>query len=258
MMRCLVTFLLELSAFLLMGAWGGNGDLSRVLCSRNALPESEAVARIDSVLHADAHNAKKLLQLLNEAEKLLASPGEPSHNEVLWLHTLEAVAQSHALSDTQKMRPKALLDIARRNAPGSTAAELTLMRDNGEELSLSQLKTQLVLLYFNDPDCEACQFVKQRLDTTQLLREMAQKGMLTVVAVYTGDDVELWQKNKVPEYVLNTHDHNFAIENDEAYVIPTVPLFYLLDSHRTVLLKNEPSLNRVIEKIKATQPQGGS
>ena len=49
----------------------------------------------------------------------------------------------------------------------------------------------------------------------------------------------------MPPFVTDTWNYTQKIFDEETYVLPSTPLFYIVDSNMTVLMKNEASLNRV-------------
>lgn len=184
-----------------------------------------------------------------DAREMLWNIESPSHNEPLMHALLEMAVTCGGYTDDQRMRIDALLDVARVNPVGGKAANLRWLTDDGAEGQLYNISTPLTLIYFNDPDCIACHKVKERLDTCQTLRRLVEQRKLTLVAIYPYGDTDLWLQDIYPDYVLNARDHLAAIENYEAYILPSMPLFYLLDAYKTVIIKNEPSLNRVLEYI---------
>ncbi len=92
------------------------------------------------------------------------------HDEELHILVLRALLDNPCLSDTDKIRPRYLLEIAMKNRPGDVAADFTVTCRDGRRRQLSGIKADYVLVYFNDPDCEDCRRVKadQRLTREQV------------------------------------------------------------------------------------------
>lgn len=184
-------------------------------------------------------------------EQRIARPFDNAAAEDSCLDLLKDLKNGKFLSVDDKMRLPYLAEEVQKNRIGTRAANVELVTADGTTLSLlDSTSAQLTLVYFNDPDCDACQQVKQRLDTCSLLRHQAQAGILRVLAIYTGDNEVLWRNSHMPNYVLNCWNQDQSIDGDETYFLPSLPQFYLLDSSNRVLVKNQPSLNRIIDAVK--------
>lgn len=185
----------------------------------------------------------------------LADPTGDDHDESALYELLSATLAADAkLSSGDRAWCEAMLADAAKNRPGQECADLEYETAEGARGHLHGISTPLTLLYFNDPDCFSCLKVKERLDTCATLRELVTTHELTVVALYTGDDTARWLNEEYPDYVVNAVDSNRAVEEEEAFVLPTMPLFYLLNEEHRVVLKNEPSLNKVLQAIATRSP----
>lgn len=209
---------------------------------------------VDSLLHALSGNPAAYWEVVRTAEEHYAVPADPQHDEEAYVAVLRHIVSDTTLASDKKTRYELLLADALKNRPGTTACDFAFVTIDGATGRLHDIATPLTLVYFNDPDCDACRKVKLRLDTCSTLRALSRERVLTVLAVYTGDDDALWQREAFPDYVVNAHDAARAIDDEELYILPSMPLFYLLDSKKTVIVKNEPSLNRILEAIAANNP----
>ena len=225
--------------------YGLNVDkLNLLLSQTEKLPRDNAELVLRTTLTALQQNPKGYHKALEVIERL-GDPADSLHCEPLYLLGLQHAVESSALTASEKTRPQALLASAKKNAVGTAAADLALTDRNGKAFRLSDISAPFVLLYFNSPDCDACQQVKQQMESSATLRKAVDDGRLKVVAVATGCKEKQWKKAVYPDWVINGFDKSGQIEQDDVYVLPTQPLFYLLGAERTVLLRNEPSLTRV-------------
>ncbi len=222
--------------------------LSALFALMLALWPRVAVA-VDVVSPLDFSSRKACLGSLDYAERHLGNPADPEHDERAFLQVLERVCASPMLNADDKLRAGLLLEQAQKNRVGAAAASFDFVTLEGEAHSLNDYHSQFTLIYFNDPDCDACQRVKARLDTCSVIEHMVHNGGLTVIAVYTLDDEKAWRSTTYPAYMVNGWNKSQSIDNDELYVLPSMPLFYLLDVDKKVVLKNEPSLNVVLETL---------
>ena len=248
MKRTFLASVLLLAANVLASAQFTGIDLDRLemlLMQLSDFPQDNATLIVESTLKTLSTDPKSYRRAVAACDRL-GDPADSLHNEVLYLTTLESVCRDYVLSASELARPKALLAIARKNAIGTAATDLTLTMPDGSTRQM--LGGKLTLVYFNDPSCESCEQVKANIAANETLQAFVTDGSAEVVAVCTTDE-KSWRNTTYPEWVVNTIDRGRAIENDEAYVLPTMPLFYLIAPDGTVLLKNEPSLKRAVTAL---------
>lgn len=204
----------------------------------------------------DYSSRRACLSTLQWAETHLADPADTAHNEALYVQVLQQLVQTDQLSADDKLRPQLLLDDALKNALGTQAADFSYVTSDGTMHRLSELdSTAATLIYFNDPDCEACARVKARLDTCSALRKLVREGKISFLAIYPYAEGALWLQTDYPDYIINGWNKDQEIDEQQTYVLPSMPLFYLLDEHKRVILKNEASLNRTLQKVREITAQ---
>ncbi|MDO4970896.1 MAG: hypothetical protein Q4E41_02250 [Bacteroidales bacterium] len=199
--------------------------------------------------NVDFSNKKEALKALAEAEATLGNPLSVDHNEEKFVELLKAISINDALSETDKMRPKLLLEEALKNHVGTKAHDIEYITPDDSTHYISESLSPLTLIYFNDPDCDACEMVKERLDTCSILKTMVKERKLEIIGIYTLNDEQSWRNTDFPDYIINGWNKNQEIEFKETYLLPTLPLFYLLDSDKKVLLKAEASLSKVLNYL---------
>ena len=220
----------------------------KTLATIEAMPRMGAKAEMRKWLDATAQAGKKQYNaLIASLEEMLSEPTWDYHNEELFALAIEHAATASCLSETERLRPKSLLEVVRKNAPGTVAHDINYETLNGSRHRLSDFTTPYTLIYFNDPECLSCAKVKERLDTTTLLQNMVNDSTLTVVGIYPLDNVKEWKAESFPSYIINGWDCEQKVDVELTYDLMTMPLFYLLDRDKRVILKNEASLNRVIK-----------
>lgn len=193
---------------------------------------------------------KSCERAISEMEKRLNAPFASAQAEDSCLYILEQVMNSGVLSETDKILPQFMIETLNKNRVGTQAHDIEFITANGETHKLSEYSTPFKLIYFNDPDCDACRLVKTRLDTTAFIKQLVEQQSLTIIAIYTLNDKNAWEKNSMPQYIVNGWDRSQTIENEELYSLPTLPVFYILDASNTVKVKNEPSLNNIMGYLK--------
>ena len=87
---------------------------------------------------------------------------------------------------------------------------------------------------------------------------MVNDSILTVVGIYPYENTNEWRQESFPDFIINGWDYKQQVEGEETYDLMTMPLFYLLDRDKRVLLKNEASLNRVLKVLNTLKGIEGS
>ena len=222
----------------------------QALADIEAMPRDKAIIEMTKWLDGTAKTGSKdYKKLIASLEEMLSEPTWNYHNEELFALVIEHAATASCLNDNERLRPKMMLDVTRKNAPGDVVNDIGYETIDGTHGKLSEIATPYTLIYFNDPECLSCFKVKERLDTCTTLKNMVSNSMLTVIGIYPYDNVEEWHLEPFPDYIINGWDYEQEIEGQQTYDLMTMPLFYLLDHDKRVILKNEASLNRVLKAV---------
>jgi hypothetical protein len=203
---------------------------------------------------------KAYRQMMELAERRFSDPADPIHNESLYLAVLKHVTEHFVLSGAEKEKQRLLYEGAKKNMQGSIATDFDYVTPKDKTVRhLKELKADYILIYFNNPDCESCETVKERLANNELINKLVNEKKLIVLGIYPYDDEKLWKKANYPKMMINGWNKSRQIENNELYDLPTLPCFYLLDKDYKVLIKNEGSLNKVeamLQSITGAQETG--
>lgn len=184
------------------------------------------------------------------AEKHLYTFGSPMQNEEYFIPFLEEIVGTSLLDETEKSRFRFLLSAALKNRPGTMATDFTYLTPNGELQTLYTVPaTYRLLLLFYDPDCLHCREIITALSTASCLQQQIESGQLTVLAICVGEDRDLWNCSlkDLPTQWLTGFDMG-CICQEERYLLPDMPMMYLLDGEKRVV-KKEVSLHQLLLKI---------
>ncbi len=221
------------------------------------LEQRKAEFLMNATMETLVKDPKGYRQMLELAERRFSDPTDALHNEGLYLVVLKHATDNYVLSGAEIEKQRLLLAGARKNMIGSVAADFDYVTPGDKTVHhLKDLKADNILVYFNNPDCESCEMVKERLAASEQINRMVDNKKLIVLAIYPYDDQKLWKKTKYPKMMINGWNQSHNIEYGELYDLPTLPCFYLLDKDFKVLIKNEGSLNKVEAALNAiTQAQ---
>lgn len=204
------------------------------------VPAAEAENSLSALMDQASVTLNGFLFFYNTLEKYLYDATSPMRNEALFIPVLQKMMASNKLSDDDKLRPAMLLKSVSKNKVGSMAADFSYTKPDGSQHWLSELQTPLILLLFFDPECDDCHQVIMRLEKTDVLNQLTADRQLTVLAVYPGENKRLWQtmaQHMLPTWEIGM-DESQTIYNKELYDILGFPSMYLLDQHKTVILKD--------------------
>jgi len=241
--------LLVMAGMTLVGAIAQNAP-DKIVVDIESMPRKQAIETFIAMLDdANLAGRKTYKNLIFSLEEMVSEPTWDYHNEELFALLIRHAANASCLNNSDKARPRLLLEIVNKNVPGNIATDIEYETTDGTHCKLSDSSTPYTLVYFNDPECLSCAKVKERLDTCSILKDMVNNNYLTIIGIYPYDNIEEWKIDPFPNYIINGWDYNQDIEGKLTYELMTLPLFYLLDSDKRVILKNEASLNRLIKAM---------
>ncbi len=178
---------------------------------------SERHKALASFMRASARNPELFRYFMELADKYLYEPASPMHDDEMYMYILNAAVKSRA-PKAEKVRPRWQLAKMKMNAVGKKAEDFEYM-DGDAAKTLRKTEGEYVLVFFHDPECRDCRFMKVQLDASEEIQEMVADGRMKIVSV--GIDNE----DKMLYY-------------SELYDLRAFPALYLLDARKRVLLKN--------------------
>ena len=216
-----------------------------------SLEQNKAEFLMNATMETLSKDPMGYRQMMELAEKRFSDPADAIHNEGLYLAVLKHTTENFILSNAEKEKQRLLLMGAKKNMIGAIATDFDYVTNGDKAVHhLKDLNAGNILIYFNNPDCESCETVKERLANSELINRLVNEKKLIVLGIYPYEDGKLWKKSKYPSMMINGWNQSRSIEQNELYDLPTLPCFYLLDNNYKVLIKNEGSLNKVEAKLK--------
>jgi hypothetical protein len=200
----------------------------------------KAAGGIRSLMQNSSGNEKLSLYFAEKAEKYLYHPNSPIRNELLYEEFLRGILASQNVEPIRKARFQNQYDMAQLNKPGKKATDFEYSLKNGNLSTLYKTSGKYIMLYFHNPDCHECAAMKDRIVNSEVIRNLTDKKELTILSVYPDKDLDLWNKHYAdfPENWINAFDKETIILDQELYDLKAIPTIYLLDSGKTVLLRD--------------------
>jgi len=225
-------------------------EVVRLLTAMQQGSEEEARRHMGELLRAAARDSVAFGLTTDIAERYLDDPNSPLRNEALYMVYLEELLRLPGLSEYDRIRPAARLETARKNRPGGVATDFAYLDRTGKRRTLhTTAKGRPLLLVFYDPECGHCAGILQQVGESPVLRECVARQELAVLAVYTEGNRRLWDetKTRMPQEWTVGFDLDSIVER-ELYAVPAMPVMYLLDGDRRVVLKDAmlPEIERML------------
>ncbi len=209
-------------------------------------PMEHAQVAVDSLIGRTLARKAMFYHFIELADKYLYEPNSPMHDEDLHILVLQSVVNDPRVEEIDKLRPRYLLEIARKNRPGDVAADFAFICRDGSRRRLSEIKAEYLLLYFNDPECGECRSMKERLAASPTVNGLLNAGRLKLLSVCVEGRTAAWEKAAFPARWIDGCDDGQRLTRDEVYDLKAMPTLYLLDAGKRVILKDAP-----IERIEA-------
>lgn len=174
------------------------------------------------------------------AEKYLFEPESPLFCEEFFIPFLENFVKSPLLTEGEKARAQAQLEMAMKNRPGSCLPDFGLTLRDGTETSLHAVPTaDEALLIFYNPGCENCEELIGDLQRNPRIQSRLSEGSMTILAVYSGDDRKLWEATaaSLPEAWIVGYEPD-TLETEDLFDFRAFPTIYVIDKDKTVKIKD--------------------
>ena len=139
-----------------------------------ATDQNKAEFLMNATMEALSKDPKAYRQMMELAERRFSDAADPIHNEGLYMAVLKHATEKFILGNAEKEKQRLLLEGAKKNMIGTVAADFDYITPKDKTVHhLKDLKADYILVYFNNPDCESCEAVKERLASNELGRQGA-------------------------------------------------------------------------------------
>lgn len=226
-------------------------ELSKAFSARQKMANEFSVylsilknASVDSALASVERLAKKLekqpndlLFLARQAEAKLYSDTAEAWVDGLYLPFAEAVVKHKKIDKASKSRFAHQATILKNTMMGEPAGPLPYTTREGATRNLSTDSAEVLVVFFNDPDCSDCDMARIRLDADISTTELINEGKVKIVAISLTEPNEEWKKS-----VANYPASWTVGANPDADLIYDLrsgtPNFYIIDRKHNVRFKH--------------------
>lgn len=203
------------------------------------LASSDSVASrgFEILLNKSFADEYALKVVTETTEDYLANPNSPMLSEDLYIIYLKAVLNTDKISDAQRARLEDRLEMVSKNRTGTRATDFSFEMPDGKYSTLfsSLPENGDLMLIFFDPECETCEEILGKIKSDNQIAASIEEGTLSVLAVYSGDNMTAWRRKAatLPEnWTVGINESQ--IEDEELYYLPAMPTIYILDNEGVV------------------------
>lgn len=175
------------------------------------------------------------------ARKYLVNYDSPMRNELLYVGAARYLAEN-ATDPTLKYNAIQDTTMLSLNLPGTKATEFQFTTPTGEIKRISDIQGKYIVLLFYNPDCKSCSQILEATKESEIIHRALEEENTTLVAIYPQDDSYIWRKylETVPDKWINGCDNGMTLISEVLYDLRVLPVFYLLDYNKEVVLKDVP------------------
>lgn len=214
------------------------------------LPLAKSVPYLEDFLAKASANAAMQNHMAGLLRKYLVNYDSPLRNHELYICAAEYLKEN-ALDEITRYNAMQDAHLLSLNPQGSMAADFTYFLPDSTVARMHEMESAYTLLFFYNPTCRSCQGIIEALKTSTTINRALETGVLTLLAIYTQDDSPVWREfiKETPQGWTNGCDNGMKLISESIYDLRNLPVFYLLDSDKCVLLKDLP-LSRIEEYFK--------
>lgn len=208
-----------------------------------AFPEVSDTIRslaINNMLSKTKHVTASFEYYTEQFDHYLYDPNSPMRNDLYYEPVLKFIVDSVKLSDAERRSYSNLLNLVSKNQVGSQASDIKFLLPDGGNASLHDMNARYTMLFFYEPGCSFCETSIDQLESSPYFRQVLDKGVLDILAIYPYGDFAIWKgyQKEIPVNWTNGFDSRGLVIKNGLYDIRATPTIYLLDADKKVLLKD--------------------
>lgn len=211
-----------------------------------ATPEAQSAVKAMLTRAAVSENA--YWHFLDLCEHYFYEPNSPMRNDEFFIPAIaHALSTKSPLDEDSKSRYRTLKKTVERNRPGTVATDFVYTTAGGSQGRMSQIKSDILIIYFYNPGCADCRRVKDMLVESEAVSRLHKEGRLKVLAVYPDEDLTEWKKYLAenPKWWISSYDKGAVVQSRNLYDLKAIPTLYLLDKDKNVVLKDPTPENLI-------------
>lgn len=196
-----------------------------------------AESRLEAFMKRLDKMPKEQVYLAQVAEGAIYADTAARWVDQLYLPIARTVAANRRVDKASKARFAHQAEILGNSLVGNPAPSLPYTLRDGSNGNLQNDSANVVVIFFNDPDCSDCAMARVRLDADVSMTELINKGTVKMVSVALTEPDEKWRQN-VASYpdkwvVAAAPDADLTFD-----LRGGTPTFYVLDRQHRIHFKH--------------------
>ena len=185
------------------------------------------------------------------AERVLHDPNSPLRDVERYIPVLRGKLASPWYDTLERLGPETELRLALRNRVGEQAGDFRCTLASGATTRLYDLRADYTLLLLTAPECPMCRRTTEELLASPRLNELAERGTLRILTLYSGEDTAAWRRSlsHAPRGWLHACDAACTVRDEGIYDLRALPALYLLDREKRVLVKDSADPAEIEEAL---------
>jgi hypothetical protein len=215
--------------------------------------KNKSIEVLDATLKDASKDSIVFYRTVIFLERAFGNPNSAFRNENLYSTLLQAKMKSEWIDSIAKATTRERLYLLMQNRPRTTANDFTYTTAAGFKKKMFDVRADYTLLFFYNPECDACKEMKAALINSNSINKKIKTGELKILAVYTDKDEKIWldHLNEMPEDWIHGRDEDEYLFKNSVYNLKAIPTVYLLDKEKKVVLKDCVDVTDIEEKLKA-------
>ncbi len=195
-------------------------------------------AAIDRLMYKVRKSGRQVLHLARLAERWAYCDTASFYSDDVYYPFAKAAASNSKISSADRARFESQVRIIDNTRVGKRMQHLDFVTPDGREMTLDSVRTQVILIFFNDHDCDDCALARVRLSADHNVNALIKAGVLTVLSIEPAEASTEWH------VAAASYPDNWivgaAADADAWFNLRTSPAFYLIDARHKVLAKDFP------------------
>lgn len=195
-------------------------------------------AAIDRLLASVSKSGPQTLELARMAEGWACSDTSEIYSEEIYYPFAKAAATNKKISGKDREYFRQQVQIMDNTRKGDVVKHLDFVTLDGKKKSLSDYRTQVVVVMFNDYKSDNCTLSRVRLSADINATALIRAGLLTVICLEPGEVDKEWRE------AASTYPEDWVVGNSadarEYFKLRGKPSIFLLDARHRLLVKDVP------------------
>ena len=255
----------ERAEYLCLHWWDGFDFADTALISRPRITEQAFVdflsvlpytadisVPLDTMFRRASADPAMFSHFVSLGEKYLAGRWSPMRDEDMYIAMLRVLASGTSFPAGESGRARFRLEMVLKNRPGEPATDFGFEFADGSRGSLYGIDAEYLIVFFNDPACAECREVRSGLENSPELVRLLGEGRVRILslcvsgnatnlraAIVGGEGSDGW---------IDAFDEARTVYAERLYDLQSLPVLYLLDSDKRVLLK-DATVGQIVDAL---------